>query len=150
MLYLSLFCLNLLYKSLDVYNSGGGVVPNSDVYKYSDPKHYLGQGLGLILGQENCTPGSQNANAVWHTNLIVVYFPHAPSEKQHEAIAGFSRVVSLRSEELYLQPKPFSGNDGQNNQGQDFHYVARYSYQSEIAFDVVGTEGKRGNGYARD
>ena len=37
MLYLSLFCLNLLYKSLDVYNSGGGVVPNSDVYKYSDP-----------------------------------------------------------------------------------------------------------------
>ena len=37
MLYLSLFCLNLSYKSLDVYNSGGGVVPNSDVYKYSDP-----------------------------------------------------------------------------------------------------------------
>ena len=26
-----------MYKSLDVYNSGGGVVPNSDVYKYSDP-----------------------------------------------------------------------------------------------------------------
>ena len=38
MLYLSLFCLNLSYKSLDVYNSGVGVVPNSDVYKYSDPK----------------------------------------------------------------------------------------------------------------
>ena len=38
MLYLSLFCLNLSYKSLDVYNSGGGVVPNSDVHKYSDPK----------------------------------------------------------------------------------------------------------------
>ena len=38
MLYLSQFCLNLSYKSLDVYNSGGGVVPNSDVYKYSDPK----------------------------------------------------------------------------------------------------------------
>ena len=38
MLYLSLFCLNLSYKSLDVYNSGGGVVPNSDVYKYSDPR----------------------------------------------------------------------------------------------------------------
>ena len=37
MLYLSLLCLNLLYKSMDVYNSGGGVVPNSDVYKYSDP-----------------------------------------------------------------------------------------------------------------
>ena len=37
MLYLSLFWLNLSYKSLDVYNSGGGVVPNSDVYKYSDP-----------------------------------------------------------------------------------------------------------------
>ena len=37
MLYLSLFCLNLSYKSLDVYNSGGAVVPNSDVYKYSDP-----------------------------------------------------------------------------------------------------------------
>ena len=37
MLYLSLFCLNLSCKSLDVYNSGGGVVPNSDVYKYSDP-----------------------------------------------------------------------------------------------------------------
>ena len=41
MLYLSLFCLNLSYKSLDVYNSGGGVVPNSDVYKYSDPKKAL-------------------------------------------------------------------------------------------------------------
>ena len=39
MLYLILFCLNLLYKSLDVYNSGGGVVPNSDVYKYSNPQH---------------------------------------------------------------------------------------------------------------
>ena len=38
MLYLSLFCLNLSYKSLDVHNSGGGVVPNSDVYKYSDPE----------------------------------------------------------------------------------------------------------------
>ena len=37
MLYLSLFCLNLSYKSLDVYNSGGAVVPNSDVYKYSHP-----------------------------------------------------------------------------------------------------------------
>ena len=37
MLYLSLFCLNLSYKSLVVYNSGGGVVPNSVVYKYSDP-----------------------------------------------------------------------------------------------------------------
>ena len=37
MLYLSLFCLNLSYKSLDVYKSGGGVVPNSEVYKYSDP-----------------------------------------------------------------------------------------------------------------
>ena len=37
MLYLSLFCLNLSYKILDVYNSGGAVVPNSDVYKYSDP-----------------------------------------------------------------------------------------------------------------
>ena len=37
MLYLSLFCLNLSYRSLDVYNSGGCVVPNSDVYKYSDP-----------------------------------------------------------------------------------------------------------------
>ena len=37
MLYLSLFSLNLLYKSQDVYNSGRGVVPNSDVYKYSDP-----------------------------------------------------------------------------------------------------------------
>ena len=42
MLYLSLFCLNLSYKSLDVYNSGGGVVPNSDVYKYSDPSSPLG------------------------------------------------------------------------------------------------------------
>ena len=41
MLYLSLFCLNLSYKSLDVYNSGGGVVPNSDVYKYSDPTDHL-------------------------------------------------------------------------------------------------------------
>ena len=29
MLYLSLFCLYLLYKSLDV--------PNSDAYKYSNP-----------------------------------------------------------------------------------------------------------------
>ena len=38
MLYLSLFCLNLSYKSLDVFNSGGDVVPNSDVYKYSDPR----------------------------------------------------------------------------------------------------------------
>ena len=26
-----------MYKSLDVLNSGGGVVPNSVVYKYSDP-----------------------------------------------------------------------------------------------------------------
>ena len=26
-----------MYTSLDVYNSGGSVVPNSDVYKYSDP-----------------------------------------------------------------------------------------------------------------
>ena len=41
MLYLSLFCLNLSYKSLDVYNSGGAVVPNSDVYKYSDPVQSL-------------------------------------------------------------------------------------------------------------
>ena len=40
MLYLSLFCLNLLYKSLDVYNSGGSVVPNSDVYNYSDPLQF--------------------------------------------------------------------------------------------------------------
>ena len=37
MLYLCLFCLNLSYKSLVVHNSGGGVVPNSVVYKYSDP-----------------------------------------------------------------------------------------------------------------
>ena len=41
MLYLSLFCHNLLYKSLDVYNSGGSVVPNSDVYKYSDPCGFI-------------------------------------------------------------------------------------------------------------
>ena len=41
MYYLSLFCLNLLYKSLDVYNSGRGVVPNSDVYKYSAPRRLL-------------------------------------------------------------------------------------------------------------
>ena len=27
-----------MYKSLDVLNSGWGVVPNSVVYKYSDPK----------------------------------------------------------------------------------------------------------------
>ena len=37
MLNLSLFCPNLSYNSLDVYNSGGGVVPNSDAYKYGDP-----------------------------------------------------------------------------------------------------------------
>ena len=31
-----------MYKSLDVLNSGGGVVPNSVVYKYSDPLfHYI-------------------------------------------------------------------------------------------------------------
>ena len=41
MLYLSLFCLNLSYKSLVVYKSGGGVVPNSVVYKYSDPSFYF-------------------------------------------------------------------------------------------------------------
>ena len=29
-----------MYKSLDVLNSGGGVVPNSVVYKYSDPFRY--------------------------------------------------------------------------------------------------------------
>ena len=37
MLNLSLFCPNLSYNSLDVYNSGGGVVPNSDAHKYGDP-----------------------------------------------------------------------------------------------------------------
>ena len=30
-----------MYKSLDVLNSGGGVVPNSVVYKYSDPYKYI-------------------------------------------------------------------------------------------------------------
>ena len=54
MLYLSLFCLNLSYESLDVYNSGGGVVPNSDVYKYSDPIKPGSQSTSpslIILGQ---------------------------------------------------------------------------------------------------
>ena len=32
-----------MYKSLDVLNSGWGVVPNSVVYKYSDPLKGLGQ-----------------------------------------------------------------------------------------------------------
>ena len=30
-----------MYKSLDVLNSGGGVVPNSVVYKYSDPVNWV-------------------------------------------------------------------------------------------------------------
>ena len=60
MLYLSLVCLNLLYKSLDVYNSGGGVVPNSDVYKYSDPQ------IGQATAEDTVSGGggdSSNHNA---------------------------------------------------------------------------------------
>ena len=55
MLYLCLFCLNLLYKSLVVHNSGGGVVPNSDVYKYSDPSPYPLLARGAEEGQSVCS-----------------------------------------------------------------------------------------------
>ena len=65
MLYLSLFCLNLSYKSLDVYNSGGGVVPNSDVYKYSDP---IDKSVGL--GTRVCSSSSQKTRSQWIISKI--------------------------------------------------------------------------------
>ena len=37
MLYFSPFCLNLVYVNVYVPKLGGGVVPKSDVYNYSDP-----------------------------------------------------------------------------------------------------------------
>ena len=36
MLYFSPFCLNLVYVNVYVPKLGGGVVPKSDVYNYSD------------------------------------------------------------------------------------------------------------------
>ena len=38
-----------MYKSLDVLNSGRGVVPNSVVYKYSDPTEGLPRPSGTPL-----------------------------------------------------------------------------------------------------
>ena len=44
-----------MYKSLDVVNSGEGVVCNSVVYKYSDPPNLPSNPLHTGHGAPNCT-----------------------------------------------------------------------------------------------
>ena len=62
MLYLSLFCFNLSYKSLDVWYSGGGVVPNSDVTMSSLFRDlYSIEADMLFEAKNNCSMTSKNA-----------------------------------------------------------------------------------------
>ena len=79
MLYFSLFCLNLVYVNVYVPKLGGGVVPKSDVYKYSDPSDacvvlgLIGHGIrankhragGMEL---ECTPSPTDQGE--HSNFI--------------------------------------------------------------------------------
>ena len=102
MLYLSLFCLNLLYKSLDVYNSGGGVVPNSDVYKYSDPylEVIITRRLPSLFDTQStnilrqCQPSSRSPPRITH--MIPTRTPYFEEPRGYSTQRTWSRRSILR------------------------------------------------------
>ena len=78
----------MIYKSLDVLNSGGGVVPNSVVYKYSDPSESLYSAYDITSGVH--TNAHEDAFSAPRTNVRLV------------AVFGAFKVPRVHSCALHL------------------------------------------------
>ena len=91
-----------MYKSLDVLNSGGGVVPNSVVYKYSDPLDTpLRLSVNVLTGGPNFFSRllAHVCNVLRFEFEIAVHFAEPPSLPpslpRYRLTRGFSRVSKL-------------------------------------------------------